>query len=175
MSEFEAPYLLPHEIENLIISYTQRNNESISYFDKKAHMPKNAFICRNLFDRPPVGTIGYCPAGNCRPFVVVRNDEYPLSVLVVYPLVKFIEDTIIFCKDASSTELKDAFDPVNLDDYMYNVYENVSINMCYNIIDLSILKKVRQVTVELPHDKRMLIIEHIEKFKQSRSNLSNKQ
>lgn len=132
--------IYPNVLADLIISYTQRNNESIGYFEEKAYMPKQ--IVFNNYNKisdsnpPRVGSFGYWLINNSgislerEPFVIVRNTEWPHSLLVICPRIKVEADTIAFGEDltyAHNDHLqaceKVSDEIVDLDEYLYIVTE----------------------------------------------------
>lgn len=132
--EFVAPYLLPHEIEDLIISYTQRNNEQVGYWEPKAHMPKQLSFLSEKKAKPSIGAIGFTRGGAWNTvyipevvFIVVRNEEWPNSLQVICPDVMLNEEKNL----VTGYDLKN-FEPLpnapggvryTIDDYLYTVVE----------------------------------------------------
>lgn len=173
--------IYPNVLADIIIGYTQRNNEPVGYFEQKAHMPKNVFLNQapvSKKDPPPIGCIGYWETGNARPFVVVRNNEWPVSLLVLYPFMLITPNEVLFCKDAISDDFTDIHCPCKLDDYMYTVFEVLlAQDMEYVIKDFSVLEAVIQLSVNKPPFFRAFTEKQIQCWateKQSRD-LSNKQ
>lgn len=169
--EFIAPYLLPHEIEDLIISYTQLNNEQVGYDEPMAYMPKVVGTSTFPLDKfhqpktkPPIGTMAKFSAGGresygkyfrlpANVFIVVRNEEWPKSLQVIFPRFKGSElKQIIWGTDLVNEEKINGI--VKLGDYLYTVVElDSSVIDCIRWRSFRCMRRMKSTRFEYDRTK----------------------